>query len=271
MIRLFAATLGVVFLHCASPAALTAGPLKLGSTGAAAGLLQRLADSFAAQASQHEVETIPGLGSAGSIAAVAAGAIDLAISSRDINDKEKAQGVASVPLFETPYIFVSSSAAPLSLSHQDVLGYYAGTTRSYPNGESIRLILRPRSDANSLYITSAIPGMMAAQEQARLRHDLPVAGTDQDNMQHLKSIAGAFSGLTLTQLSTEPNTLQRVRLNNVEGTIETMNSGAYPHRMMMFIITGKSTGPVARAFLAYVASPEGQRIIEKAGGQPVQH
>lgn len=262
----FIAVLGAVFACCTSHSPVYAQTLKVGSTGAVAGLVQILADKFTAQPPQHKVEIIQGLGSAGSIAAVAAGALDLAISSREINDKEKAQQVQSQHLFVTPYLFVSSTTVPLSLTLEEVVGYYAGTRRSYPNGSPVRLVLRPRNDANTLYITQAIPGMMEAQEKARLRHDLPVAATDQDNMQHLRSVEGAFSGMSLTQLSTEPNSLQRVRLNGVEGTLETMASGAYPYKMTMYVVTGKTPSAAVQAFQTYLASPEARAIVQKAGG-----
>jgi phosphate transport system substrate-binding protein len=261
------AVLGAALACFAGLSPVCAQTLKVGSTGAAAGLLQSLADKFIVQTPQYKVEVIHGLGSAGSIAAVAAGALDLAISSRDINDKEKAQQVQSQPLFETPYVFVSSLPVPLSLSLEEVVGYYAGTHRTYPNGSPVRLVLRPRNDANTLYTTKAIPGMLDAQEKARLRHDLPVAGTDQDNMQHLKSVEGAFSGMTLTQLSTEPNALQRVRLNGVDGTLEAMASGAYPHKMAMYVVTGRTPNASAQAFQTFLASPEGRAIVQKAGGK----
>jgi phosphate transport system substrate-binding protein len=270
MRRRSVAAVSAAFIFFINALGATAEPLRLGSTGAVAALLQRLADDHSALNPQHMVEITPGLGSGGAIAAVAAGAIDLAISSRNINEKEQQLGVISTPLFETPYIFVSSSSAPLSLSVDEILGYYAGTIRTYPNGETVRLILRPRNDANTVYVLGAIPGMAAAQGQARLRHDIPVAGTDQDNMQHMKMIAGAFSGMSLSQLSMEPNTLQRVRLNNVEGSLETIKSGAYPFKIMMYVITTKSPGPAAQAFKAFLMSPDGRRTIGKAGGQLVE-
>lgn len=246
---------------------LEAQTLKVGGTGAAAGVLQRLVVSFSAIPPHHHVEVINGLGSAGAIAAVAAGVLDLAISSREPSSMEKAQGVQSQLFFETPYIFVSSSSAPLSLSIDEVVGYYAGTKRTYPNGSAVRLVLRPRNDSNTLYVTKAVPGMSAAQDKARLRHDLPVAGTDQDNMLHLKSVEGAFSGMTLTQLVTEPNSLQRVHLDGVEGTLQTIASGAYPYKMSIYVVTGKAPNAVAKAFQAFLASSEAQAIIHTAGGK----
>jgi phosphate transport system substrate-binding protein len=264
-----AAVLGAIFLFFTNVLVSKAEPLRLGSTGAVALLLQRLADAHSVRSPQLQIEVIQGLGSGGAIAAAAAGAIDLAISSRNINEKERAMGVVSTPLFETPYIFVSSISVPLSLTMHDVLGYYSGTIRTYPNGEAVRLVLRPRSDANTVYVTGAIPGMSAAQEQARLRHDIPVAGTDQDNMQQMKNVTGAFSGMSLTQLSMEPNALQHVRLNNVLGTLETIKSGAYPFKIMMYVATNKSPSAAALSFQAFLTSTEGRSIIEKAGGRLV--
>lgn len=264
-LRVMLSGLLVVWLWGSAGPAL-AQALRLGSTGAAAGVLQRLVDSFPAAEKGLKVEVIAGLGGSGSIAAVAAGALDLALASRDLNEKERAQGVVNVPLFETPYVFVSASSAPLSLSYGDIASIYTGALRRYPDGEPLRLILRPRADANSLFL-AGIPGLGEALEQARQRHDLPVAGTDQDNMEHLKRIEGAFSSMTLTQLLTTPNTLQRVRINGVEPSAEALAKGTYPLRMRLYIVTRQVPGEGARAFSEHIASPAGRAIIQAAGGR----
>ena len=72
--------------------------------------------------------------------------------------------------------------------------------------------------------------------------------------------------MPLTQLSTEPNSLRRVRLNDVEGTLETMASGAYPYEMTMYGVTGKTPNAAVHAFLTYLTSPEARAIVQKAGG-----
>lgn len=266
MVCIRIALVGLILALGAGFAPPGAQPLRLGSTGAAAGVLQRLSDAFAAQSPGISVEVIPGLGGSGSIAAVAAGALDLAIASRDLNDKERAQGVVNVPFFETPYVFVSAVSTPLSLTQAQIQSYYTGAQRTYPNGEVVRPILRPRSDANSLFL-AAIPGMAEVLEQARQRQDLPVAGTDQDNMEHLRRIEGAFSSMTLTQLLSDANTLQRVRLDGVEAKPETMANGTYPHRMRLYVVTREKPPEVARAFQAFIVSPAGRAIVEAAGGR----
>ena len=75
-----------------------ADDMKVGSTGAAYGLLLRLSEAFHAVSPGDRIEVVSGLGSGGAIAAAAEGAIGLAIVSRDLKPEETAKGLVVEPL-----------------------------------------------------------------------------------------------------------------------------------------------------------------------------
>ncbi|MFZ2502657.1 MAG: substrate-binding domain-containing protein [Nocardioides sp.] len=58
-----------------------------------------------------------------------------------------------------------------------------------------------------------------------------------------------------------------MRLNGVEGTLETMASGAYPYKQTMYVVTGKTPNAAAQAFQTYLASPEARALVQRAGGR----
>lgn len=239
--------------------------LKIGGTGAVTALLQDMAGAFGRVAPDDRLEVIPGLGSSGGIAAAEAGAITLAVTGRALRESERAAGLLVVPFLETPFVFAASTGVSLSLSRSDLIGIYTGALVAYPDGAPLRLILRPRSDAQTLMMVRHIEGMAAALETARLRSELPVAGNDQDNMDLARRLEGAFGGFPLTQLASEANTFRHVVIDGVAPTLEEMREGRYPYRLQVDFVSKGPPSAAARRFLAFLASPEAAAMIEKAG------
>ena len=92
-IALVAALIGSIIGAMAGPVA--AGELRIGGTGAVTDVLRALAPDFTAQTGIALV-VIPSLGSSGANNAVADGQLGLAVSGRDLRDKEKARGLQVV-------------------------------------------------------------------------------------------------------------------------------------------------------------------------------
>ena len=63
----------------------SAETLRIGGTGAALGPMARLGDAFQDLHPDTTIEILPSLGSGGGIKATMAGAIDIGLSSRDLN------------------------------------------------------------------------------------------------------------------------------------------------------------------------------------------
>jgi hypothetical protein len=82
-------------------------PLRIGGTGMALAAMRQIADAFTAAQPQTTVTILPSLGTGGGLAAVAAGAIDVAVAARGLNDAERAQGLQGFSYARTPLAFVT--------------------------------------------------------------------------------------------------------------------------------------------------------------------
>lgn len=239
--------------------------IRVGGIGAAQGLLHALGDGFSRSSPSDNLEIIPGLGSSGALAATAAGELSLTVSGRSLSAAEQGQGLVAVPFAETPLAFVHAGRNPLDVSLADLVRIHSGALDKSPAGEPIRLILRPATDAATQYISKSIPGMSEALEQARRRVDFPIAATDQDNMEIMRRVPGAFASMTLAQLTTEANQFQRVRVAGVEPSLEMMKTGIYPFKLSMALVTKGVPSPGLKRFLAFLVTEEAGKIIESAG------
>jgi phosphate transport system substrate-binding protein len=244
--------------------------IRLGGSGTVLGLINALAGPFSSHSPGDTLEVIPGLGTSGALSATKQGALDIAFTGRTLDAQELASGLRVLPFLETPFVFVSATPEPLQLSCDQVSRIYSGEAFRYPTGETARLILRPRNDTSTKHLIASIEGMGPAMDKARQRHDIPVAPNDQDNMEAARRIPGAFAGMTLTQLSMEPNSLKHVILDGVEPTLEAMRNEAYQLKQKMFLVHKGELTPAGKRFFAFLATDEAADLIGKAGAVPLR-
>ncbi len=240
--------------------------IRMGGTGTVLALMRALAAPFERHSPADRLDITPGLGSSGAISAASQGVLDIAFSARALQAREQAAGLAETPFLETPFLFVSSASVQLRLSCAEVLAIYSGQMFTFPGGEVARLILRPRDDSTTKHMSANIEGMKEAMAKARLRPDIPVAPNDQDNMELAHRMPGAFTAMTLTQLSMEPNTLRPVILDGVEPSLDATRTGAYPHKQTISLVFKAEPSPGVRRFLAFLATDEAAALITRAGG-----
>ena len=243
----------------------SADEMRVGGTGAAHGLMERLGAAFSASHPGDTIEVVPGLGSTGGISALADGVLQIAVSGRTLKDAEKAKGLEAAPLVDTPFVFVSNHAKAQSLTKADVVAIYDGALSKWPDGKEIRPILRPKSDAAAAFVVASFDGMQAAMDKLRQRPDVPIAATDQDNLEAAQRTPNSFAGMTLLQFTTERPRLRAIALDGVEPALEPMEKGAYPLKMRLHVVTKAEPPAVAQRFLAFLRSPEAAKIVRENG------
>jgi len=237
--------------------------LRVGGTGAATEMLRQLGAKFS-DASKIQVEVIPSLGSTGAIDAVADGVLDFAVTSRALKPDERAKGLKQAWALRTPYGLVTSRRNPDGMRTAEVAEVFKAANPRWSDGERIRIILRPIVDSSTGYMNTAFPGMTAATEAARLRPDVSIAATDQDNADLAESLEGSLSGATLTQIKMEKRNLRFVALDGVEPTLRNFEKGIYPFGMPLFVIVSSKKNSAVECFIAFLQSSQGVAALREA-------
>lgn len=245
-----------------------ADEIRVGGAGAAAALVERLAEVYVESSPGDTFEHLRGLGSSGSIAAAMGGAIHLAFASRTLKPEERAHGVEARPFLETPFVFVTSHPKPQSIARADVAAIFDGRMRDWPDGREIKPILRPRSDTVSPWIADNMPGAGPALEQLRQRPEVPVAATDHDNLQMAEAVPGSFAASTLVQFMAERPRLKLVAFDDVTPCLAAMDSGDWPDIWRIWIVTPAEPTAAARRFIAWLDSPAAIAILRENGARP---
>lgn len=241
--------------------------ITIGGTGCALGGVHAVAKAFEKTHPGIRIKIVPSLGSGGGIKAVLAGSLDLALSARPLSGIERSQGAEAIEYARTPFVFVNASKAEdVALSLQQVASVYSGERQRWPDGTPIRLVLRPETDTDTLFLKAMSPAMEKAVQQALKRQGMLEAVTDQDNADLLVKIRGAFGASTYAQILSENRPLRPLSLDGVRPSLETLASGAYPFYKTFYAVTRHgSSSPATRRFIEYLESPEGRAILTRTG------
>jgi phosphate transport system substrate-binding protein len=252
----------------AGTAALAADTLRIGGSGSAIGAIKSLGVAFS---SDHGINgnVIPSLGSTGGIRAVADGLLDIGVSARPLRPEEAARGLMLLKIARSPFCLVTSHRNHSGLKSVDIPEIYRSKNSHWTDGTPIRIILRPKSDSDTMLLIASFPGIAEALDQARARSEVPVAANDQDNADMAERISGSFTAIALTQMITEKRNLRLIAIDGAEPTLANMENGSYPYAWTMYFVLPATKSPKVEKFLAFVRSPQGQKILRETGNLPV--
>ncbi|WP_201495909.1 substrate-binding domain-containing protein [Rubrivivax sp. A210] len=249
---------------CVVPA--RAEEIRIGGTGAALGTMRLLGAAYAKQHAGDVVTVLPSLGSGGGIKALAAGAVQIAVSGRPLTAAEAAAGASAVEYGRTPVVFATHSRNPVSsLSLKELAEIYSGERLAWPDGSRIRLVLRPMGDADSEAIKNLSPALRRAKELAEQRQGLLVTVTDQETAEQLEKVAGAVGPTTLALLLSERRALKPLALDGVRPDAQAIADERYPLQRVLYLVTAPRSGPAAQGFVDFARSPAGRAILQRTG------
>ena len=252
-------------LLVSGPRSAVAEIIRISGTGGAIGTMRILGEAFRKTNPGIRVEILPGMGSSGAVRAVLAGRLDIGLSGRMLKGEERAQDVTETKYARTPFAFVVNSNLKMTdLTLEGLAAIYAGK-RDWENGKRIRLVLRPQADSDIEVLKSMSPAMSAAVDIALRREGMIVATTEQDAVDAIESVPGAFGGTTLSLVSSERRALRILALDGVVPSVRTMADGSYPYSKTFFMVTKINPPASVRRFIDFVRSPAGAAILAKNG------
>lgn len=242
----------------------SAATLKVGGTGAVTELLNQLAPAFKAETG-IDLDVIAGVGTTGANSAVVDGKLGLAVSGRELRDREKAKGLKVAATFGSPFGLVTSRKGPDALKSIELAGLYRADAPLWPDGMPMLIILRPADESDYTVLGDYFTGMREALVHVRKRRDLSIAATDQDNAEMAEKVKGSLTSAALVQILTERRNLRFVAIDGVAPSVENLLNGSYPYAKPLCMVVPEMPSPEAQAFLAFLASPATAALLRQAG------
>lgn len=243
-----------------------ADQLKLGGTGNSLGALRLLGAAFSQKYPGTQVTVLNSLGTSGAIKAVPKGALDIGVASRPLTDEERKNDLVATEYARTTTVLaVSSNARVTSITREQLADLLTGKRSQWPDGTTIRPVLRQTGDDNSKQLRSLSPAIEQALASAELRQGLPFAVTDQEAADKIESIPGAIGVTTLALIQSEKRTLRALTLDHVAPTPAEGINGKYPLIKHFYFITKTAPSESVQKFIAFAQSPAGRDILTSTG------
>jgi phosphate transport system substrate-binding protein len=258
--------LALVWLNWGSVARAEQPVLRIGGTGATLGAIQLLAGAFEKTGSGLHVHVWSSLGSTGGIRAVNAKAIDIGVTARLLTDAERANGSVALEFARVPLVFaVLGTVGVTGITKAQLIDIYAGRMSQWPDGNSIRLILRPATDINTITLKELSPQMRDAVTAAEKRQGMLLALTEQQAIESLLKIPNSIGPATLSEILISEFQLKPLRLDGVEPSATTVADGSYPLFLRLSLVTLGKPSAIAQRFIAFMQSEPGRRILIETG------
>lgn len=244
----------------------TAGEIRIGGAGNALGTIQLLAEAFAKSHPEAKIVVLPSIGTAGALTAVAKGGVAIGLATRPLSDEDARNGLTAIEYARSLTVFaVQEKNKVTAISLGQVAEIYSGKRSGWPDGTTIRPVMRQPGDDNYRQVRMLSPEIAAALAVAEQRQGLPFAVTDQDAADKMEAIPGSFGSSTLALILSEKRPLRALTLDGVAPTVENGRSGRYPIIKPFYLVLPKNPAPEALEFIKFVRSPQGIKILEQNG------
>lgn len=206
---------------------------------------------------------IENVGSDAAIASVQRSEADLGGVSREMTAAEK-QAVATLQLGLSGTAIVVNIANPIAnLTKDQIRAIFAGDIKDWsqvgaPAGEIKVFVREPSAATRQIFDEVIFAG------KAAYRSDYtPVDSADQTT-KAITSFRDAISMLTITDATLKDTRYRLVPIGGVAPTMENLQNGTYVMRRPLYAVFNASKDklkPVISAFVDFMKSPEGQKII----------
>jgi phosphate transport system substrate-binding protein len=95
------------------------------------------------------------------------------------------------------------------------------------------------------------------------------ASVQQGNSAMRAAVSGDTYGIAYISLGYVDSSVSPAKIDGVEGTVENVLAGSYPFQRILWMFTNGKPSELEQAYLDYVMSPAGQRIVEEEGFIPI--
>ncbi len=234
-------------------------------------IAQKAAEVFAGKNPKTKI-TVRGGGSGVGIAALIDGTTDIANASRAIKTKElgtaRGRGINPYPTViakDAIAVIVHPSNSVSEMSLDQIRAIFSGDVSRWSDvgGKNEPIVIISRDVASGtfeVFKKLVLTGGKVRKDALMLASNKAVATT-------VEKTPGAIGYVGLGYLS---EGVKAVSIDGVMPTKETAASGEYPLARPLYMYTNGVPSGMAKTFIDFVLSPDGQRIVDEQGFVPIK-
>ena len=262
--------IAVAALVMAATAASAQTTLKVdGSTGAMP-LVAALAKAYEAKVPNLKVEIGKGLGTKARIDALNAGSIDIAVASHGLKTDELVkQGMIFDEIARTPVVFGVNSSVPVTnLSQAQVCAIYSGNLQNWKEVGGTDLAVAGRTRPDSEVDAEVARDGIACLKTLKMPEAVKIMQRGGDMANELAVTMGAIGMTTTTVAEQSAGKIKALSLDGVAPTETNVSAGTYRLVREVFLVVKGDASPAVKAFLVFVKSADGSKVIKANGAIP---
>jgi len=205
-------------------------------------------------------------GSGSGITAVAEGRCDIGLSSRNLKEEEKAQGLKETILALDGIAVIVNPDNPINdLDLETISRIYTGEIKNWKDvgGNDLEIVLIGREAGSGT--RDGFESITGTEDACKYRQELTSTG---DVITTVASNPGAVGYASLASVK---ETVKALSVGGIMPTEETVKDGGYVVQRPFILVTKSDTklSVTAQKFFDYITSSEANEIISSAGAVPV--
>jgi len=211
--------------------------------------------------------SVRGGGSGVGIASIIDGTCDIADASRPIKESELDNAIANgrmpkanVIAMDGICVIVNPSNGINALSKKQIKDIYTGKVSNWSQlgGGNAKIVVISRDSSSGTF--EAFGELVLDKE--KVRSDALLQASNQAVVTTVSSTPGAIGYVGLGYVSPSVKALD---VNGIKPSKESVLSGKYPVGRPLFMYTNKEPRGLAKEFIDFILSADGQRIVEEEG------
>ena len=205
-------------------------------------------------------------GSGSGITAVAEGRCDIGLSSRNLKEEEKAQGLTETILALDGIAVIVNPDNPVNDLALETIGrIYMGEITNWKDvgGSDLEIVLIGREAGSGT--RDGFESITGTEDACKYRQELTSTGDV------ITTVAGNPAAIGYASLASVKETVKALSVGGIVPAEETVKDGSYVVQRPFVLVTKSDTelSGTAQKFFDYATSPEANEIISAAGAVPV--
>ncbi len=205
-------------------------------------------------------------GSGSGITAVAEGRCDIGLSSRNLKEEEKAQGLTETVLALDGIAVIVNPENPVNDLDLETIGkIYMGEITNWKDigGNDLEIVLIGREAGSGT--RDGFESITGTEDACQYRQELTSTGDV------ITTVAGNPAAIGYASLASVKETVKPLSVGGIVPSEETVKDGSYVVQRPFVLVTKSDTklSAAAQKFFDYITSSEANEIISSAGAVPV--
>jgi phosphate transport system substrate-binding protein len=210
--------------------------------------------------------SVSGGGSGHGVKSAGAGEIDIGAASRDVKSKEMDTYPDIIPVavaMDSIAIVVHPSNTITDISMEDIAKIYSGQITNFKQlgGEDIRIHVYTREEGSGT--RGSFEDLVL--KPLNVKKIIGEASVKPSNGEMRASVASNEAGLAYISLGYVDNTVKSLSIDGTAATVANVKSGVYPIKRNLYLITLGEPEDLAKDFIEYALSDEGQAVVTDGG------